>query len=210
MFGEREACDGARNADAEPARLRFRRDEIAFLVEEDIARRIGRSGFAIIDGDVLRRMGEMHEHEAAAAEIAGAGKRHRQGEAGGDGRIDRIAAAAQNIDADRRRRRLLADDHPMFGDDRLDAGIVGNDRLRLGLRQGDGRLPQGCTEKGRRRAALPANQLPNRSRQRFSPIMQEMRGSSSATSCTGRAGGGSAAISRTSLLRVASTKEFVS
>ena len=43
------------------------------------------------------------------------GKRHRQREAGGDRRIDRIAAAAQNIDADRRRRRLLADDHPVFG-----------------------------------------------------------------------------------------------
>ena len=53
----------------------------------------------------------MDDHEAAAAEIAGARVGHRHGEADRDRGIHRIAASLQNVDTDARRQWLLRHHH---------------------------------------------------------------------------------------------------
>ena len=73
----------------------------------------------------------MHQHEPAAAEIAGLRQRHREREADRDRRIDGVAAALQNVEADVRRKRLLARDNAMLGIDRMQPVHVGIDRLRI-------------------------------------------------------------------------------
>ena len=69
-----------------------------------------RRGLAIIDRGVFAG-GEMDQHEAAAADIAGARIGHRHGEADRDRGINRIAAFLQDIDADARRQRFLRHHH---------------------------------------------------------------------------------------------------
>ena len=59
----------------------------------------------------------MHEHEAAAAEIAGAGQGDGEREAGRHGRIDRVAAALEDVEPDARRDALLCHHHAVGGDD---------------------------------------------------------------------------------------------
>ena len=66
---------------------------------------------AIVDGDVLVAVGEMHHHEAAAADVAGLGQGHREREADRDGRVDRVAAAREHVEADLGRPPLLAHHH---------------------------------------------------------------------------------------------------
>jgi hypothetical protein len=78
----------------------------------------------------------MHDHEAAAAQIAGLRQRHREREADRHGSVDRVAAAFQDIDADRGGDRLLARHHARCGPDRMDPVPVGIDRSVL--REGAG------------------------------------------------------------------------
>ncbi len=56
----------------------------------------------------------MDQHEAAAAEIAGARIGHRQRKADGDRGIHRIAALPQNVDADARRNASCATTMPFL------------------------------------------------------------------------------------------------
>ena len=44
----------------------------------------------------------MDDHEAAAADVAGARQRDGEGEGDGDGRVHRVAAAREDLEADRR------------------------------------------------------------------------------------------------------------
>ena len=91
--------------------------------------RRGRRRLAIIDGDRLAALGEVHEHEAAAAEIARPRQRHGQGEADRHGRIDGVAAALEDRDADARRLRLLGGDHAVRSGDRQEARRIRQDGL---------------------------------------------------------------------------------
>ena len=59
----------------------------------------------------------MDDHESAAADIAGARIGHGHGEPGRDRRVDRIAAALQNVGADARGNRLLRHHHAVSGGD---------------------------------------------------------------------------------------------
>ncbi len=96
---EREAGDGAGDADAEPGVAGGVRIDLAVRADEDVGpHRRGRP-LAVVDRDILLAAVilaavEMHQHEAAAADIAGLGQRHRQRKADRHGGIDRIAARA--------------------------------------------------------------------------------------------------------------------
>ena len=106
--GERQAGDGSRHADGKAGIARFRGDRLARLVEKDVARRIGRRGFAVVDGDGFLLLGKIDEHEAAAAEVSRAWQCHGKGKADGDRGIDRVAAATENVDRRFSPRFLLA------------------------------------------------------------------------------------------------------
>ena len=70
--GELEAGDGSGHADRQAGIARLERIGLAVGVEEHVlGRRCGR-GLAIVDRDRLVEIGAMNQHEAAAAEIAGA------------------------------------------------------------------------------------------------------------------------------------------
>ena len=76
----------------------------------------------------------MNEHEAAAAQIAGARKSDREREADRDCRIDGVASTLQYVQSDARRRRFLGYDHAVPGEHRTCGGEWGNDWIgaRLG------------------------------------------------------------------------------
>ena len=64
-------------------------------VEVHVARRRERRDLAIVERE-RSAVAQPNEHVAAAAEIAGLGVRHRERESRGDGRVDRVAALAQD------------------------------------------------------------------------------------------------------------------
>ena len=130
--GELEAGDRPRHADREAGKARLERIGLAVGVEEHVlGRRRGR-GLAIVDRDRLIAISAMNQHEAAAADIAGARQGDGERKADRDRRIDGIAASLQDIEPDSRRLRLLSHDHAMPGDDRSRGGERGNDRRRVG------------------------------------------------------------------------------
>ena len=134
--GELEPRDRPGHADGEARPARFERVGLAVGVEKDVLGRRGGGRLAIVDRDGLAEVGAMDQHEAAAAEIAGARQRHRKGEADRDRRVDRVASAPEHVEPDPRGGRLLAHDHAMPGDDRPGGGEVGDDRRRIGERRG--------------------------------------------------------------------------
>ena len=81
-------------------------------------------------------LGEMDQHEAAAAEISRARQGHGERKADRNRRIDRIAAAPENLDADFRRLPFLRDDHAVARQHRQNARALRDDRRaeRLGAR----------------------------------------------------------------------------
>jgi hypothetical protein len=104
--------------DREPGIARLLRIRLALVVEEHVSARRLRSRLAVVDGDGLARLGDVDEHEAAAADIAGPRQGHSECEADCHRRINRVAAALQEIDADAGRLRLLRCHHAVLGDDR--------------------------------------------------------------------------------------------
>ena len=94
----------------------------------------GRDFAVIVHGDAP--VGQAQHHEAAAAEVAGGGMRHRQGEAHGNRRVHGVAAAFQDVQADlggqrRARRHHAAFAHHGFGDGRwFHGGAGGGDEQR--------------------------------------------------------------------------------
>ncbi len=118
---ERQSRDTAGNADGERGVLGFIRIGIAARVEKDPAPGGGGRGLAIVDRGVELALGEVDQHVAAAADIAGARIGDREREAGRDRGIDGVAAALEHLDADARRAPLLRDHHAMRGRNRLDA-----------------------------------------------------------------------------------------
>ena len=155
-MSEGETRNRAGHANAKAAALRLRGLKAPGFIQKHIAGRQHARHFAVIDGDGFVGRGQMHQHEAAAADIARARQGHRQREACRDRRIHRIAAPAQNIDADARGLHLLARHHAMGGQHRQIARIARDDgifdraapRLREGVarqREARGACQQGAT-----------------------------------------------------------------
>ena len=116
---ERQPRHRAGDADREPAVARLARVGLAVLVEEDVARRGGGRGLAVVDRGVDVAVGEMNQHVAAAADIAGARIGHGERKSGGDRGVDRVAAPLQHVGTDACRARLLRDHHAVARDDLL-------------------------------------------------------------------------------------------
>src|SRR5262249_42519803 len=123
LVRQREARDGAGDADRERGIARLARIGVALLVEEDVGRRRLRGGLAIVDRDLAVRPRQMDHHIAAATDIAGTRIGDRERKAGGDCRIDRIAALRQKLGADPGGARLLRHHHAVTRGDRTVAGV---------------------------------------------------------------------------------------
>jgi hypothetical protein len=104
-------------------------DDVAVLVEVHVGRGGQRRLLAEVE-EGLAAVGQLHGHEAAAAEVARGGVHHRQRIAHGHGRIDGVAAALEHVDADLAGQVLRAHDHAVLGRDR---------RLRRGVGRAGGR-----------------------------------------------------------------------
>ena len=142
---ELEPGDGPRHADGEAGKARLERIGLAVGVEEHVlGRRRGR-GLAVVDRDRLIAIGAMDQHEAAAADVAGARQRDGEREADRDRRVDRVAAALQHVQPDPRRRRLLAHHHAVRGDHRPRGRVRGDDRRRIGENGRWGEAKQGAS-----------------------------------------------------------------
>ena len=102
---------------------------VALGVEIHVATGGCRRRLSIVDRDRLTALGDVHEHEAAAAEIAGAGQGDRESEPDGDRRVHRVAALAQDLHADAGRARFLARDHPVLRVHRMEDVARGEDGL---------------------------------------------------------------------------------
>src|SRR5579883_3171785 len=74
--GKRESRNGSGHPHGKAAVARPCGHGLARLIEENITRRIGWGGFAVVNDGGFLLLGEMNEHETAAAEIS----RTRQGD----------------------------------------------------------------------------------------------------------------------------------
>ena len=84
-------------------------------------------------------VGEPHHHEAAAAQVAGLGVHDREGQTGGDRRVDRVAPGGEDVQADLRRIGVRGRDHALGGRDGFGVG-----RERPVRREGAARLLEGA------------------------------------------------------------------
>ena len=134
--GELEARHRARHADSQARPARLERIGFTVGVEEHVLGRRRRRRLAIVDGDRLAEIGAVDQHEAAAADIAGARQGDREREADRHRRIDRIAAEAEHVPADPGGGRLLRDHHAVPCGDRKRGRRASDDRLRVGERHG--------------------------------------------------------------------------
>ena len=91
-------------------------DEFAVGVEIHVARRTRGRGLAVVD-DHVAAIGEVDEHETAAADIAGERINDAEGEAGGDGGVHGIAALAEHLHAGFRSESVRGGDEPALGFD---------------------------------------------------------------------------------------------
>jgi hypothetical protein len=74
-------------------------DDVAVLVEVHVGRGGQRRLLAEVE-EGLAAVGQLHGHEAAAAQVARGGVHHRQRIAHGHGGVDGVAAALEHVDAD--------------------------------------------------------------------------------------------------------------
>ncbi len=125
LFGQGQARNGARHADRKRGFARPARIGIAGIVQKAFGVDAARRGLAIIDGRVCA-VGQVNDHKAAAADIAGARIADGERKANGNRGIDRIAALCENIGADPGGERLLRHHHAGMSDDALR-----NDVLRI-------------------------------------------------------------------------------
>ena len=85
----------------------------------------------------------MHHHEAATAEISGAGQGDGQRQRHGDARIHRVAAVFQHLQPDVCGDCFLHRDHGLFGPDRMHRIHRAVDRRFLGMGGSRGKRDQG-------------------------------------------------------------------
>ena len=93
-----EAGHGAWHTDRQVTEHAEALDHVAVLVEIHVAIRRGRRRLAIIDERILAIHAD--QHEAAAADVAGFGIGHCQGETGRDAGVDCIATCREDALAD--------------------------------------------------------------------------------------------------------------
>ena len=126
IFFERQRKSRRRAGNADPERGIARFGIVGLAVGPKENRRCGRRRrrLAIVDRDVFMLVDRMNDHEAAAADIAGAWIGHCHGKAGSNRRIDGVAAALQDVGADARRDLFLRHHHAVFGRDGMN-GVGG-------------------------------------------------------------------------------------
>ena len=165
-----QTCDRAGHAHGQSAVARFIRVGETLRVEEHVRRGRRRRGFAIIERNRLLIFSEADQHEAAAAEIAGARQRHGERKSDRDRRIDGVAAAPQDVDADPRRFAFLRNDHAVLRQNRQNTRLAFDDRRRrvVGARCG-----RDCERDGKRQREARKSKThhsPMRWRQSISPM----------------------------------------
>jgi len=104
-----EPARRARDADRDRSRQRARGDARPVLREEAVRARRGGSRLAEVEGARGADVRD-EEREAAAPEVPGLREDDGQRESRGDGRVDRVAAAVEDLEPDLRRQRVLGDD----------------------------------------------------------------------------------------------------
>ncbi len=127
---QRQAGDRPRHADGHAAVARQLAVGLAGGVQKHVAAGAARRLLAVVDRHRLAGR-RMHDHEAAAAEIAGLRQRHGEREADRHGGVDRIAAGFEHVHADLGGQRLLARHHAVFRPDRVDPVHARKDRRVL-------------------------------------------------------------------------------
>ena len=121
---------------ASPESRDFSGSASPFALRNIVGRGRGWRGLAIVDGGVAVALGEVDHHEAAAADIAGARIGDGERKADRDGRIDRVAAAVENLDADAGGAPLLRHHHAVARKD----GLRRRDRFGRACRRCDLRV----------------------------------------------------------------------
>ena len=116
LFGIGEAGDRAGHSDGFVTEGACVGDDVALRVKVHVARGGARCLLAIVDEEIaFGALRKMHEHESAAADISRDRVHDGEREAGGDRRIDRIAALLQDGDAGVRGVVMHTDHHGVIG-----------------------------------------------------------------------------------------------
>ena len=134
LQGQRKAGHRAGHADRRAEIARLTRIGFTLGIQVGLARGRGRRRLAIIDGELFFAIGEMDDHEAAAADVAGARIGHRHREADRDRGVDGIAAALEHLDADAGGALLLRHHHAVALEDRSNFRQFGGSRAALSMR----------------------------------------------------------------------------
>ncbi len=106
---------------------------------------VSRGGPGCLLPEVQARHGAVglaQDHEPAPADVAGPWVGHRQGEGGGHGGVDGVAAVPQNFNANIRGMTVSAHDHALGGPDRRRVQIEAPCPCSVGFRPGTGRRRQ--------------------------------------------------------------------
>src|SRR5215475_3603600 len=96
-MGSRKTGDGPGHADRKRAVSRFLRIGVALRIEEHSLARGSWRGLAVVYCDIAPLAGEMDYHEPPATDVACARISNREGKTDRDRRVDRIAAAVENL-----------------------------------------------------------------------------------------------------------------
>ena len=133
LMRQRQARHSAGHADRGAELAQLFHVGLAALVEISVWLGRGRRGLAIVDRKLLIAFGEMDQHEAAAADVAGAriGNGHRKADR--DRGVDRVAAALEHLDADPRGAFFLRHHHAVACSDRSNARQFGSACATLGV-----------------------------------------------------------------------------
>jgi len=102
LVGVQEPRNRARHACRERTDAASIRNRVALLVQEHVARGLGRRDFAIVDAGGFA-VGEADHHESSAAKVARFRMRHCECESDGDGCVHGVAAGTQHLETCRRR-----------------------------------------------------------------------------------------------------------
>ena len=129
VFFEREqqAVHRAGYADGKAVVARALFVGVAFGVEVHVAEGGFGRFFAVVNGDGFVFLRVVDEHEATAADVAGARQGNGEGKTNRHGGIDGVTTLLQDVAADGRGERFLRGDHAVFRPDGMLDGVFGVD-----------------------------------------------------------------------------------